>query len=146
MGIATGWFWAKAPAVGDTLIVEVRGLAPAQAVIRWVRGHKAGMQFAEPQAVEAVFQVKRDDGLIARPPRFAVQATAVHPLGYRGPAFSVADHLVWGLTAHLLDAVLDLAGWSRPWDTTREVGIPDRYLRDRRAASLARDDGGPDAH
>lgn len=65
------------PAVGDTLIVEVRGLAPAQAIIRWVRGHKAGMQFVEPQAVEAVFQVKRDDGLIARPPRFAVQAAAV---------------------------------------------------------------------
>ena len=65
------------PAVGDRLIVEVRGLAPAHAVIRWVRGHKAGMQFAEPQAVENVFQVKRDDGLIARPPRFAVQAEAV---------------------------------------------------------------------
>lgn len=65
------------PAVGDTVIVEVRGLPPAQAVIRWVRGHKAGMQFAEPQAVENVFQIKRDDGLIARPPRFAVQAAAV---------------------------------------------------------------------
>ncbi|MBB4616852.1 PilZ domain-containing protein [Sphingomonas abaci] len=65
------------PAVGDTLIVEVRGLAPAHAVIRWVRGHKAGMQFAEPQPVENVFQIRRDDGLIARPPRFAVEAAAV---------------------------------------------------------------------
>ncbi len=74
------------------------------------------------------------------------RATAAHPLGYRGPAFAVADHLVWGLTAHLLEAILDLAGWSRPWDTTREVEIPDRYLSDRRARSLARDDGGPDVH
>lgn len=75
------------PSVGDTLIVEVRGLAPARAVIRWVRGHKAGMQFAEPQAVENVFQIRRDDGLIARPPRFAVQAAAVLRLdGARFPA------------------------------------------------------------
>ena len=43
-------------------------------------------------------------------------------------------------------AVLDLAGWSRPWDAAREVEIPDRYLSDRRATSLARDDGGPDVH
>ena len=46
----------------------------------------------------------------------------------------------------LLAAVLDLAGWTTPWDDTREVGIPDRYLRDRRASTLARDTGGPDAH
>lgn len=76
----------------------------------------------------------------------ANRATAVHPLGYRGPAFTVADHLVWGLTAYLLDAVLDLAGWTRPWDARREVEIPERYLSDRRARTLARDDGGPDAH
>ena len=63
-----------------------------------------------------------------------------HPSGYSGPAFDVAGHLVWGLTAHFLDAVLDLAGWTRRWDRSRRVEIPVRYLTDRR------DQGGPDAH
>jgi hypothetical protein len=33
-----------------------------------------------------------------------------------------------------------LAGWQQPWDRTRIVEIPTRYLTDRR------DLGGPDAH
>jgi hypothetical protein len=49
--------------------------------------------------------------------------TVVHPSGYRGPGFTVHDMLVWGFTAGVLDAVLDKAGWARPWDTGREVMI-----------------------
>lgn len=64
------------PTVGETILVEVRGLAPVPASVRWVKGHKAGLQFAAPQPVEGVFQIRRDDGLIARPPRFPVQAPA----------------------------------------------------------------------
>lgn len=55
-----------------------------------------------------------------------------HPSGYTGPAFQVSGLLIWGLTAHLVDSVLALAGWQRPWDTTRLVTIPERYLTDRR--------------
>lgn len=51
------------------------------------------------------------------------RVTVVHPSGYRGPGFQVADMLVWGFTAGLLDRLLDLAGWSQPWPTEREVGI-----------------------
>jgi 8-oxo-dGTP pyrophosphatase MutT (NUDIX family) len=74
-----------------------------------------------------------------------------HPSGYTGPAFEVADHLIWGLTAHLVDGVLDLAGWQRPWDVTRQIEIPARYLTDRRSARTSsvragRDTGGPDGH
>jgi 8-oxo-dGTP pyrophosphatase MutT (NUDIX family) len=54
-----------------------------------------------------------------------------HPSGYAGPGFEVAGHLIWGLTAHLLDGVLDLAGWQRPWDAERRFDIPPRYLTDR---------------
>ena len=43
----------------------------------------------------------------------ANRVTVVHPSGYRGPGFQVADMLVWGFTAGLLDRLLDLAGWSR---------------------------------
>ena len=75
----------------------------------------------------------------------ARRATVRHPLGYTGPAFEVDGHLIWGLTAHLVDGLLDLAGWQRPWDTSRRVPIPDRYLaRSRR--SVRPDPGGPDAH
>lgn len=69
-----------------------------------------------------------------------------HPSGYTGPAFQVAGHLVWGLTANLLDGVLDLGGWTRPWDRDEMVAIPPRYLRARVAADSAVEPGGPDAH
>ena len=77
----------------------------------------------------------------------AHRARVRHPSGYTGPAFEVNGHLIWGLTAHLLDGVLDLAGWQRPWDPRRVIPIPDRYLTDSRPNSGQRPDkGGPDAH
>lgn len=42
-----------------------------------------------------------------------------HPSGWIGPAFEVSDLLVWGFTAGLLDKLLNLGGWERPWDPTR---------------------------
>lgn len=56
---------------------------------------------------------------------------ALHPSGYIGPAFMVDDLFIWGLTAHMLDGLLDLAGWARPWDQSRRADIPGRFLRDR---------------
>jgi 8-oxo-dGTP pyrophosphatase MutT (NUDIX family) len=44
--------------------------------------------------------------------------------GYLGPAFAVRDMLVWGFTAGVLSALLDLAGWTRPWDESRMVDHP----------------------
>ncbi|MEU5693520.1 CoA pyrophosphatase [Actinosynnema sp. NPDC020468] len=37
---------------------------------------------------------------------------------YLGPAFSAPGMLVWGFTAGLLNGLLALGGWERPWDTT----------------------------
>jgi 8-oxo-dGTP pyrophosphatase MutT (NUDIX family) len=51
----------------------------------------------------------------------ANRVTVVHPSGFRGPGFLVADMLVWGFTAILLDRLLDLAGWGQPWPDDREV-------------------------
>ena len=42
--------------------------------------------------------------------------TVRHPSGYRGPGFEVGGLFVWGFTAGLLDRLLRLAGWERPWD------------------------------
>ena len=66
----------EAPAVGDEMVVEVRGLPPTTGTVRWVNGRKAGLQFTAPQPVEQVFQLKRQDGLVARPPRFPLSVRA----------------------------------------------------------------------
>ncbi|MBD5787665.1 CoA pyrophosphatase [Cellulosimicrobium terreum] len=34
------------------------------------------------------------------------------------------EHVVWGFTAGVLDAVFDRLGWTEPWDTTRTVDAP----------------------
>ena len=44
-----------------------------------------------------------------------------HSSGLLGPAFRVRDMLVWGFTAGVLSALLDLAGWSRPWQERAET-------------------------
>lgn len=46
-----------------------------------------------------------------------------HPSGYVGDAFTVDQLLVWGFTGGLLSTLLDLAGWSEPWDTERVVPL-----------------------
>ena len=75
----------------------------------------------------------------------AARVQVRHPSGYTGPAFRVRGLLIWGLTAHLVDGVLELADWQLPWDRTRLATIPERYLTDRRGG--AEDEpGGNDAH
>lgn len=59
-----------------------------------------------------------------------VRRTSQHPLGFHGPAFVLPDAFIWGLTAHLLDWVLELGGWAQQWDREEIVDIPRQYLRD----------------
>jgi 8-oxo-dGTP pyrophosphatase MutT (NUDIX family) len=47
--------------------------------------------------------------------RFVVR----HPRGWVGPAFEVAGMVVWGFTGGLVDAMLRLGGWQRPWPEQR---------------------------
>jgi 8-oxo-dGTP pyrophosphatase MutT (NUDIX family) len=51
-----------------------------------------------------------------------------HPSGWIGPAFRVADMLVWGFTAGVLDRLLDLGGWTRPWDQSVVEDLPEDML------------------
>lgn len=46
-----------------------------------------------------------------------------HPSGYIGSGFEASGMLVWGFTAGLLDRIIALAGWERPWDSGRIVEI-----------------------
>jgi 8-oxo-dGTP pyrophosphatase MutT (NUDIX family) len=59
----------------------------------------------------------------------ANRLTIAHPSGRSGPAFEVADMLVWGFTAGVLDRLLALAGWERPWDRDRVAELPPDALR-----------------
>ncbi len=57
--------------------------------------------------------------------------TVTHPSGWQGPAFQVGSEvgdedgglLVWGFTAGVLDGVLRLGGWARPWDRARRRAL-----------------------
>ena len=62
-----------------------------------------------------------------------------HPSGWVGPAFDVGGMLVWGFTAGVISALLDMAGWSRPWAPGRLVDLPDAV-----APVPAAPGGGPD--
>jgi 8-oxo-dGTP pyrophosphatase MutT (NUDIX family) len=113
--------------------VEISGFDVTGVVGWWAR--RSPVRAADPREVASVLEVPV--AVLVDP---ANRARVGHPSGYTGPAFVVEDHLIWGLTAHLLDGVLDLAGWQRPWDADRLLEIPARYLTSRT------DRGGPSAH
>ena len=48
-----------------------------------------------------------------------------HPSGYVGPGFEAAGLFVWGFTAGLLDRMLAVTGWERPWDPGQFRPLPD---------------------
>jgi 8-oxo-dGTP pyrophosphatase MutT (NUDIX family) len=45
------------------------------------------------------------------------------PAGFLSPAFRVKGMLIWGFTAVLVDRLLALAGWERPWDTAKIIDL-----------------------
>jgi 8-oxo-dGTP pyrophosphatase MutT (NUDIX family) len=45
------------------------------------------------------------------------------PGGFLSPAFRVKGMLIWGFTAVLVDRLLALAGWERPWDTAEVIDL-----------------------
>ncbi len=84
----------------------------------------------DPGEVAAVLRVGLEQ--LADPEN---RVMAVHPNGYRGPAFTVEGVFLWGLTAHLTNALLTLGGWLRPWDEARQLPVPQRFLTDRIVAA-----------
>ena len=45
------------------------------------------------------------------------------PSGFASPAFQVRGMLIWGFTAALVDRLLSLAGWERPWDAAKVIDL-----------------------
>jgi len=48
-----------------------------------------------------------------------------HRSGWVGPAFQVRGMLVWGFTAGVISTLLDIGGWTRPWQPGRLVELPE---------------------
>ena len=47
-----------------------------------------------------------------------------HPSGWVGPAFQVRGMLVWGFTAGVIGALLEMGGWAVPWPADRVADLP----------------------
>ncbi|HEX8555612.1 MAG TPA: PilZ domain-containing protein [Sphingomonas sp.] len=95
--------FAAPPAVGSELTIEIRGLPPVTGTVRWVRGHKAGLQFEEAQDLQQVFHLRRPDGTIARAPRFPLSAPAQLRLNGRRLAGELLDVSAGGAKIALVD-------------------------------------------
>lgn len=91
-------------------------LPPSGFVVTPVLGHwvtPCPVSAVDPGETAAVARVPV--AVLADPAnRFQVR----HPSGWVGAAFGLPGMLVWGFTAGLLAALLELAGWLQPWDTS----------------------------
>ncbi|MDD7941725.1 CoA pyrophosphatase [Actinomycetospora lutea] len=91
------------------LTIPVTGFAVTPVLAHWAR--PSPVQVVDPGETAAVVRVPI--ATLADPgTRFRVTG----PSGYTGPAFAAGGLLVWGFTAGLVDWMLTLGGWARPWD------------------------------
>jgi 8-oxo-dGTP pyrophosphatase MutT (NUDIX family) len=88
-------------------------------VLAWWREPTA----VRPMDVGEVAAVERIPVATLADPRRRV--TLRHPSGRTGPAFRVGSMLIWGFTALLVDRLLALAGWERPWDAAAVAELPE---------------------
>jgi 8-oxo-dGTP pyrophosphatase MutT (NUDIX family) len=87
-------------------------------VLAWWR-EPAPVGPGDPAEVAAVARVPVAE--LADPAR---RLTIVYPSGASGPAFRAGEMLIWGFTAYLLDRLLAMGGWERPWDASLVVDLP----------------------
>jgi 8-oxo-dGTP pyrophosphatase MutT (NUDIX family) len=99
------------------LFLPPSGFVVTPVLAWWARPHSVGVVDAKEVASVHVVPIAE----LADPQhRFTVR----HPSGYEGPGFATGGLFVWGFTAGLLDALLDLGGWTRAWDMTRRRPLP----------------------
>ena len=55
---------------------------------------------------------------------------------WSGPAFHVDGFVVWGFTAGVLNHVLDVAGWSEPWQDNKIYDLRETLARSRNQESF----------
>ncbi len=86
-------------------------------VLAWWRQPSA-VAPVDPAEVAAVERISV--GELADP---RTRVTVRGPSGYLGPGFRVKGLLIWGFTAVLVDRLLALGGWERPWDTAKVIDL-----------------------
>ncbi|MCA5922072.1 CoA pyrophosphatase [Curtobacterium oceanosedimentum] len=115
--------------------VEVLGTLPSvplafsnhlvRPVIGWWRD-PSPIRVVDDQESAAVFRVPVAD--LLDPAHRGVTVIRRSGQEWRGPAFTIEadgdEHLVWGFTAMLLDALFARLGWTEPWDRDREIPLP----------------------
>ena len=109
--------FAELPAV----FIPVTGFVVTPVLAWWRDPHPVAP--VDPSEVARVAVVGLDD-LVDPANRFRVK----HPSGWLGPGFGVDGLFVWGFTAGLLDRLLVLAGWSRPWDPESVRDLPAEFV------------------
>jgi 8-oxo-dGTP pyrophosphatase MutT (NUDIX family) len=103
------------------LYLAPTGFAVTPVLAWWHRPHEVGV--VDPAEVARVERVPVRE--LTDP---ANRCRVRHPSGYTGPAFAVRGMLVWGFTGAVLDRLLELAGWARPWDRDDVRQLPQRAL------------------
>jgi 8-oxo-dGTP pyrophosphatase MutT (NUDIX family) len=94
------------------------GFVVTPVLAHWRMPHPVGVvDVGEVAGVERV----RIADLVDPANRFTVK----HPSGYSGPGFAANNLFVWGFTAGLLDRLLRLAGWEKPWNRDVFRSLPD---------------------
>lgn len=101
--------------------VAVTGYDVTPVVGWWRRPH--ALEVVDRVEVGAVHRIRLAD--LIDP---AHRVTWRLPMGYAGPAFVVGDLFIWGFTGHLIDGLLEVAGWAEPWDDRRVALVPERFL------------------
>jgi 8-oxo-dGTP pyrophosphatase MutT (NUDIX family) len=96
--------------------------------------HPSPISVTNPREVHAVFRVPVED-LLDPAGRFTVR----HPLGWAGPGWRIGpkkDVLLWGFTAGIISSLFDFVGWTRDWNRSHEVTLPERLVDWDRVATL----------
>jgi 8-oxo-dGTP pyrophosphatase MutT (NUDIX family) len=86
-------------------------------VLAWWR-QPCAVAPVDPAEVAAVERVAVSE--LADP---ATRVMVRGPGGFVSPAFRTKGMLIWGFTAVLVDRLLALAGWERPWDTAKVIDL-----------------------
>jgi 8-oxo-dGTP pyrophosphatase MutT (NUDIX family) len=92
-------------------------------VLAWWR-RPGPVEPGDPMEISAVARVPVSE--LADP---ANRLSMRYPSGRAGPAFQVGDMLVWGFTAMLVDRLLAIGGWERPWDAATLHDLPAEIVR-----------------
>ena len=100
-----------------SIFIPVSGFVVTPVLAWWERPHPVHPVDRGEVAEVALVPIAE---LVEPENRFLV----THPSGWLGPGFAAGGLFVWGFTAGLLDRLLRLAGWERPWDRSVVRHVP----------------------